>query len=381
MTGRRRSSWAEAREVLCVRLDSVGDVVMTGPAMRALREALPGRRITLLTSPSGARAGELLPFVDEVLSYEAPWMKAAGARSSPAPEERLIAQLRERWIDAAAIFTVYSQSPLPAALTCHLAGIPLRLAHCRENPYGLLTDWVAEPEPDELVRHEVRRQLDLVATVGARVEDERLSLAVPPAAHERVAAILAQLGLDGTRCWTVVHPGSTASSRRYPPESYVEVCAELSERHDVGILFTGDETERELVDSIRAQLGPDVPSLAGQLELPELAALLSAAPLLVAGNTGPVHLAAAVGTPVVDLYALTNPQHVPWGVPNRVLFKDVPCRWCYKSRCPEGHHRCLRGVMPAEVTSAAVELLEGKHRFVQEAFREALPWQTPRPSE
>lgn len=100
---------------------------------RASRGA-PGRRITLLTSPSGARAGELLPFVDEVLSYEAPWMKAAGARSSPAPEERLIAQLRERWIDAAAIFTVYSQSPLPAALTCHLAGIPLRLAHCRENP-------------------------------------------------------------------------------------------------------------------------------------------------------------------------------------------------------------------------------------------------------
>src|SRR5438045_7645437 len=97
-------------------------------------------------------------------------------------------------------------------------------------------------------------------------------------------------------------------------------------------------------------------SLAGRLNLEELAALLAEAPLLISNNTGPAHVAAAVGTPVVDLYALTNPQHTPWQVPHRVLFHDVPCRNCYRSACPMGHHGCLRGVPVERGVSAALEL-------------------------
>jgi ADP-heptose:LPS heptosyltransferase len=123
------------------------------------------------------------------------------------------------------------------------------------------------------------------------------------------------------------------------------------------LVFTGEAHERALVDGIRAALdGPSV-SLVGVLRLAELGALLAEAPLLISNNTGPVHVAAAVGTPVVDLYALTNPQHTPWAVPHRVLSRDVPCKYCYKSVCPAGHHECLRGVAPAEVVSAAHELL------------------------
>jgi ADP-heptose:LPS heptosyltransferase len=79
--------------------------------------------------------------------------------------------------------------------------------------------------------------------------------------------------------------------------------------------------------------------------------------VLVSNNTGPVHLAAAVGTPVVDLYAQTNPQHTPWSVAHRVLFHDVPCKYCYRSVCPEKHHDCLRRVAPAAVVAATLELL------------------------
>src|SRR5205823_4450946 len=99
-------------------------------------------------------------------------------------------------------------------------------------------------------------------------------------------------------------------------------------------------------------------SLAGRLDIVELAALIDLAPLLIANNTGPVHLAAAVGTPVVDLYALTNPQHTPWAVPCRVLSHDVACKYCYKSVCPEVHHRCLDAILPQTVVAAACELLE-----------------------
>ena len=98
-------------------------------------------------------------------------------------------------------------------------------------------------------------------------------------------------------------------------------------------------------------------SLAGRLSLGELGALIEAADLLICNNTGPAHIAAAVGTPVVDLYALTNPQHTPWQVESRVLFHDVPCRNCYKSVCPAGHHDCLRRVPPERVAEAARELL------------------------
>jgi ADP-heptose:LPS heptosyltransferase len=350
--------WRAARNVLCVRLDTIGDVLMTGPAVRALKAAVPGRRITLLTSPSGASAAALLPEVDDTIVYEAPWMKRERS-SDPAPDERVVKTLRERGFDAAVIFTVYTQSPLPAALLFHLAGVPLRLAHCRENPYRLLTDWIPEAEPDRLVRHEVRRQLDLVAHVGASTDDSSMTIELPGSATVRPRALLAQAGLDRADGWAVVHPGSTASSRRYPEGLWAVACEMLAREHGIRQVFTGDATDAAVIERVRELAGDPGPSTAGELSLAELAALIDAAPVLVAGNTGPVHLAAAVGTPVVDIYALTNPQHTPWGVPSRVLFQDVPCRWCYRSICPEGHHLCLRGVTPESVVAATLELLAG----------------------
>jgi lipopolysaccharide heptosyltransferase II len=343
--------------MLGVRLDTIGDVLMTGPALRALRDSGARPHVTLLTSPAGAGAAELMPEVHETIAYEAPWMKASPERPDADADRHMVDRLRGRRFDAAAIFTVYSQSPLPAALLCLLADIPLRLAHCRERPYGLLTDHVPEREPDELVRHEVRRQLDLVASVGARAADERLAVAVPKAERGRVRELLAELGVDVRRPWAVVHPGASAPSRRYPAESWAEACRRLSGDHGLQLVLTGDASEAALVSEVERRAGLGRRSLAGRLGLAGLAALLEAAPLLLAGNTGPVHLAAAVGTPVVDLYALTNPQHTPWAVPSRVLSRDVPCRWCYSSVCPEGHHRCLRGVAPARVVDAAVSLL------------------------
>ncbi|WP_337176194.1 glycosyltransferase family 9 protein [Paludisphaera sp.] len=351
-------AWRRARSVLAVRLDAMGDVAMTTPALRALRESAPGRRITLLTSPSGAAAAALAPDVDDVIVHEAPWMKASPPRESPDAELAMIRRLAELRFDAAVIFTVYSQNPLPAAWLCRLAGIPLRLAHSREPPYQLLTDWIPEPEPDRILRHEVRRQLDLVAHVGASTGDERLSLRPPDAAVARVDAMLREMGLGGDRRgWVVIHPGSTAPSRRYPPEGFAEVARRLAREHGLRVLVTGGEPERGEVAAVCDGLPDAAVPLAGALNLGELLALLARAPLLISNNTGPVHLAAAAGAPVIDLYALTNPQHTPWMTPHRVLNHDVPCKYCYKSVCPEGHHHCLRLVPPARVVEAALELL------------------------
>lgn len=348
------ADWAGARNLLGVRLDSLGDVLMMGPALGALAESVPGRQVTLLTSPSGAAAGRLMPSVSDVLVYAAPWMKAT-AEGDAAADLAMATTLRHHRFDAAVIFTSYSQSPLPAALLCHLAGIPLRLAHCRENPYHLLTHWAPETEPDHQVRHEVQRQLDLVATVGALATDCRLRVRVGPVARGRAAGLLAGLGVALGR-WLVVHPGSTAAARTYPAEQFAAAVRLLSQA-GLTVVFTGSAAEAPLVDRVRGAAGVPTHSLVGQLSTEELAAVLEAAPVLVANNTGPVHLAAAVGTPVVVLYALTNPQHTPWGVPHAVLNHDVPCRWCYKSVCPESHHHCLTLVEPAQVATAALDLL------------------------
>jgi lipopolysaccharide heptosyltransferase II len=269
----------------------------------------------------------------------------------------MLDRLRSEHFDAAIIFTVYSQNPLAAALFCYLANIPRRLAHARENPYQLLTHWIPEPEPQQFVRHETQRQLDLVAAVGAKVSDERLRVRVSPGAQAKALALLDRRGVDRARPWTVVHPGASAPSRRYPPEQFAAAARGLHLEHGVQLVFSGSAAEQPLVQSIIAESGVPAASIAGQTNIEELAAVLGLAPLLISNNTGPVHLAAAMGTPVVDLYALTNMQHAPWHVPHELLFHEVPCRNCYKSICPEEHHNCLRLVPPEAVVASALRLM------------------------
>jgi len=388
-----RPSWNQASKILCVRLDSLGDVLMCTPAMRALRAQHDARRITLLTSPAGAALAPYLEDVDEAIVYEAPWMKSSAAQA-PGQHLDLIASLARQGFDAAVIFTCYSQSALPAALLCQLAGIPLRLAYCREKPYQLLSDWIPDPEPGSMVRHEVQRQLDLVRHVGAEIADERLAFAPAPADLAAVHARLRAAGIDPDGRWMVLHPGASAPSRRYPPHHWQALVRALGERVGCPLVFTGAAHEAALIDSITAPAqgqpqghghehrsvhrdGPEhahrpgqgpaqLHSFAGQLHIGELGALLAQASLVVTNNTGPAHLAAAVGVPVVDVYALTNPQHTPWRVPSRVLNHDVDCRNCQQSVCPQGHHDCLEKLAPSQVADAVCSLLRQTEPYRRE---------------
>jgi lipopolysaccharide heptosyltransferase II len=358
VTANTRDAWQRARNVLCVRLDNLGDVLMTTPAIRALKVTGQARRLTLLTSRSGAQAAPFIPDIDDVLCFDAPWVKHA---VPPDPDGSLDLRdvIRRRKFDAAVIFTVYSQSPLCAALMCYLAEIPLRLAHCRENPYHLLTDWVHETEPGAGVRHEVQRQLDLVSAVGIHTADAHMRFSVSARAERTVAQLLADARVDHTVPLVVLHPGASAPSRRYPVERYAAVARQLPTLRNCRLVVTGADDERALTQTVCAGAEKGIATdFAGKLDVGQLGALISRADLLISNNTGPVHIASAVGTPVVDLYALTNPQHTPWQVPSRVLFRDVACRYCYKSVCLHEHHECLRGVAPGEVIAAACELLD-----------------------
>jgi len=368
--------WNQARRLLCVRLGGLADVLMCTPAMRALRAQHPARRLTLLASPAGAALAPYLDDVDEVIAYQAPW--AAGAAVQPerqrgqqgvqacgqecSPECGVqcapIAALAAHRFDAAVIFTSYRQSALPAALLCQLAGIPLRLAYCCENPYQLLSDWIADPEPGAMRRHEVQRQLDLVRRIDAEIADERLAFTPAAADIDAVRTRLRGLGIDPDRRWLVLHPGAGALSRPYPPHYWQTLVRALGERVRCPLVFTGAAHEAALAAQIAAGAGIPVHSFAGQLHIGELGALLAQASLVVSNNTGPAHLAAAVGTPVVGLYALTGPRHTPWRVPSRVLDHDVDCRNCERSVCPQGHSDCPEKRAPVRVVDAICSLLK-----------------------
>jgi len=368
-----RARWQRARNVLAVRLDNLGDVLMTSPAIAAIRETLPGARITLLGSPSGVALAAHLPMVDDAIEFRAPWVKHPGHVNDAElgrAEGRVIDALAARRFDAAILFTTCTQSALPAAMLCRLAGIPLRLAHSRENPYELLSDWV--PDPDTVrsgMRHETARQLALVASVGLRSADERLRFEVGEPARRTLAGELRRLGLDPGQRYFVVHPGATAASRRYPAPFFGAAADMLAQRTGLAAVFSGDGEEQGVIDEARCSMSGPSWSIGGRLGLGQLGALIDGAELLVSNNSGPVHIAAALGTPVVDVYALTNPQHTPWRVPARVLTHDVPCRNCLKSVCPQRHHDCLVRIDPARVAAAGLELLRGDAVAPMEAPR------------
>jgi len=158
-------AWGDARRILLVRLDSLGDVILTTPAIHAIRESQPAARLTLLASSVGAQAGRLDPDLDDVIVYDSP-MSDAWLELPQAPERELelVAALRQGEYDGAIIFTSYHQSPLPAAMLCYLAGIPLRLGATDDGAGSLLTTRHHWPPG---LYHEVERALPAASTPSA----------------------------------------------------------------------------------------------------------------------------------------------------------------------------------------------------------------------
>jgi lipopolysaccharide heptosyltransferase II len=361
--------WQRARRILAVRLDNLGDVLITTPAIHAVKAALPDARITLLASPVGAQAGRLNGDIAEVITYEAPWVDPWQRLPQDLARERaIIERLRAGRFDAAIIFTSFRQSPLPAAYLCYLAGIPLRVAASGDAPGSLLTTRHRHPETP---MHEVERGLALVAAVGIPPAERRLVLDLPADACRRARRYWRAVTGGPERVpdhpLIVVHPGCSMPARTYPADRYVEVVDALVGTLAATVVLTGVDDERGLTAAIARELAPATRErthdLAGALPFADLCALIKSADLVVTNNTGPMHVAAAVGTPVIALFALTNPpeQWGPWQVPHRVLFHDVPCRLCYHRACPYDQE-CLRAVTAAEVIAAASELGIGSGR-------------------
>lgn len=346
-------SWSEARKILAVRLDNAGDVIMLGPALRAVKERSPLARLTLLASPAGAKAAELLPWVDEVIVERAIWQDLGDLLFDPGRQWRLITELSGRGFDAALIFSSFSQTPHAAAYACYLAGIPLRAGESKEFGGATLSTCLA-PAPDNL--HQVERNLRLVEALGFPARQRGLSVALPAEARAVARRLLAGAGLDPDRPYALLHPGASARARRYPAERMGRV-AQLLAAAGLPPLLTGAAKERPQIEAALAT-APDAAALVGVAGLAEYAALIADAAVVVCGNTLPLHLADALGAPVVALYSGTDleSQWGPRAVAHTLLRRPTPCHPCYLFDCPIGLP-CL-DIPPDEVAAAALALAE-----------------------
>ncbi|SDE45575.1 ADP-heptose:LPS heptosyltransferase [Dyadobacter soli] len=297
----------------------MGDVIMSSPAMRALKESF-GSRITLLTSPAGSIVVPYLSCVDDVIVAALPWVKSDGMDSGALLA--LTGEIQSRSFDAAIIFTVYSQSALPAGMLAYMAGIPVRVAYARENPYDLLTHWAPDQEPYAHIMHQVERDLSLVKMLGAHVAEDRLLLEKKLNSDFALTQKLEAQGIGDA--FIILHPGVSETKREYPAEYWIAVGKLLADAFGMPLLVTGSGSEKTLAYRIAAGIGEGAVSLAGTLNLGEFIALVGRSVCVVSVNTGTIHIAAAMQTPAVVLYAQTNPQHTPWKSPHALLPFSVP---------------------------------------------------------
>ncbi|MFI8962567.1 glycosyltransferase family 9 protein [Streptomyces sp. NPDC053493] len=329
---------------LVVRLDSAGDVLLAGPVVRAV--AAGSSWTAVLCGPQGAPAARLLPGVDDVLVHEAPWVGLEPPPVSPRDCLRLVRAVTAGRFDRALVLVSYHQSPLPVALLLRLAGVDWIGADCEDYP-GALLDLRHRRAPG---RHEVEAGLDLARAAGFGL----------PAGDDgglRAGPLPDTARLTGTAPYVVVHPGAAVPARAWSPPRAARAVAAL---HAAGhrVVVTGSASERWLTALVAGRYGLD---LGGETSgLGDLAGVLAGAGAVVTGNTGPAHLAAAVRTPVVCLFAPVVPAERwrPYGVPHVLLGdQNAPCAGSRARVCPVPGHPCLDGIHDAAVVEAVASLL------------------------
>ena len=347
-----------------MRLDNAGDVLLAGPAVRAI--AAHCGPVTMLAGPRGADAARLLPGVADVLVWLAPWVDLEPPPVRPDVLAELTGRLAARRFTDAVIFTSFHQSPLPTALVLRLAGIG-RIAAISEDYPGSLLDVRHRGEEDI---PEPERALGLARAAGFPLpagDDGRLAVRGP---------LPDVSGLTGAEPYVVLHPGVSAPARRWPLVRWMEAAA-LLVNQGRRVVVTGNAAERELTAAIAGPASRTAGApvdLGGRTSLAELAAVLAGADAVMVANTGAAHLAAAVGTSVVSLFAPVVPaaRWAPYGVPAALLGdQSAPCRGSRAVHCGVPGHPCLTGVSAAAACGALDQLTAGQAALTGLAARRA----------
>lgn len=327
--------------ILLVRFSSLGDLLLTTPLLRALRERHPAAHIAMVTREDMAETIQHNPRLNQVITWQ--------YRS---PMEPLVAQLREReWTDRLDLHGSLRSCRLRHALGGTWSGYPkhrLRrslLIKSRRRFGGPLG-------------HVVQRYFAAAKNLDVRPDPGPLEFFTTSEAEQRVEEWLRQHQLGIRRPLVALAPGAAHFTKRWPPDYWLALVRRLRQRYDLAIL--GGKAEREVAAAMADQAGDAAASAAGDFTLSESAALLKRARTLMSGDTGVMHLATAVATPVVVLFGPTVEEFgfFPWQARATILQREtLYCRPCSAHGgpvCPEGHHRCLREITPEMAAEAII---------------------------
>ncbi len=375
----------KTKRILIIKLISVGDVLFTTPALRALRLGFPKAHLSYLVGSWSKDVIEDNPNLDEIIVYDAPRHSQDRGRAWLSTLSCL-RQLRRKRFDLAVIFHRTSF----AGLLALLAGIPNRVGFDYQGQGKFLTRKVTY----EVGKHEVDRYLDVVRSLGLNPAGLWTEMLVGSKEQDYASELLRANSLKpGERMVAVLpgggkNPGTFMPTKRWPADRFARLIDEMAQRLQVKVLLVGGPGDEEVVSAVVSQIKSQAVNLVGKTTFKQLAAVLQRCRLFIGGDSGPLHIAAAVGTPTVGIFGPSDPQLVaPRGGKHLAVWKRVPCSPCYLpdtvaaghdfSECKEGSRECMSAIQVEDVLAAAGFLLDGTDRrpsLTEQQKRDILVW-------
>jgi len=337
------------KNILVVRLDRMGDVVLSTPVLKALRDAYPKSHIAFMVRPYVKDIALGNPSVDEVIIYD----KAMGLLGNI----RFIKKLRSEKFDLAVVL----HPTLRTNWIVFLSGIPKRLGFDRKRKMGiLLTDRI--PDKKHLgLKHEIDYTLGILRYIGISAKDRTMHVPVSPDNQARAHEALAKGGISESDTVVAINPGASCPSKRWPAERFAEAADILAKRRGVKIVIISGQSDKKPGEGMASFTKERCLDLSGRTTVGEMAGVLKRSKLFISNDSGPVHVACAVGTPVIAIFGRSDRGLSPrrWGPSNKgdvVIHKNVGCLECLAHNCAVGF-KCLKAITVDEVVKAAEELL------------------------
>lgn len=327
----------------------IGDAVMTTPAVRAIRSNFPAARISMLAKPWVAPVFAHSPHVDEIIIYE-----AGGRHAGAGGTIRLARDLRRYRFDAAILL----QNAIEAALIAFMAGIPARIGFDTDGRRLLLTHPVRRTQAIKGI-HQTGYYLKILHGLGLATGPPTLELSLNPADKKRAGRLLADHGLSPGSRLIGLNPSATfGPAKQWFPERYAALGERLHATLGTTILIFGGPSDRELGQTIAGRMAAPSLDLSGRTSLGEAMALIDRCHAFVTNDSGLMHVAAALGTPLVAIFGSTNSTTTsPFSDSSRIVRVPIECSPCMKPVCPLGHMNCMKGVTVKMVADVVEGLL------------------------
>jgi len=336
--------------ILLTRTDRIGDVVLSTPAIKAVRDKYPDAYIAFMVRPYAKDIVEGNPYLDEVIVYD-----KYGKDRSIFSTVAFAFGLKKKKFDLAVMLHPTNR----AHLIAYLAGIPERMGYDRKLAF-LLTKKIPHTK-QEGKKHELEYVLDLLRPIGITAKDKELFVPVREQDIKRAEELLEEHHVGADVPIVAVNPGASCLSKRWKPENFAVVCDALAAKYKARILILSDKANKEFAARAAKAMKYEPVNLTGKTGVGVLAALLSKCDLFISNDSGPVHIACAVGTPVISVFGRKDPGLSPrrWGPTGKksvVFHKDVGCKACLAHGC-KIDFKCLEAITPAEVLTSAEKLL------------------------